>query len=312
MALSTSNVKATAVEAFFEGLAAVPDSWRSIVNFSDNDVAALRIASMTGAPDFSEWAGNTDLDTKSIDSPYSGTTLAATQYGYQVRINRLDVADIPNIVGDTVRKVGMSLASTYASLAYANLELGFTGGASAIPDGKGLFAGDHPTATGTRSNYGSSALDRSAFMAAVKSFRKWVNYQDQPQDLTPSGFYLVVPPELEQTAMEVIQSPYALSAPTSVGAPADTYTPASVQGEINVAGMFGTTIIVSPYLTDANDWFLITKAAGQSPLQFWERLAPRLATTVDEDSLQTKISADFAVATERGPEPTGAFGSEVS
>ena len=76
--------------------------------------------------------------------------------------------------------------------------------------------------------------------------------------------------------------------------------------------MFGTTIIVSPYLTDATDWFLITKAAGQSPLQFWERLAPRLATTVDEDSLQTKISADFAVATERGPEPTGAFGSEVS
>lgn len=305
--LGTTNVKAVAVQSFFEGLASVPDSWRTLVTFRTDDVAALRLAQLTGAPDFSSWDGSADLSKKYITSPNAnGQTVTATQYGYQVRIKRLDVADVPNIVGDTVRKVGMSLASTYAQLAFTQIQ---NGDSDTCPDGKALYATDHPTASSTRSNKGTSALDRAAFLAAVKSFRKWKNYQDQPQDLTPSGFYLVVPPDLETTAMEIIQSPYALSAPTEVGTASNTYTPASVQGEINVAGLYGTTIVVSPYLSDTNNWYLISKAAGQSPIQFWERLAPSLRTTIDEDSLETKISADFAVGTKVGPDPAGIYGA---
>ena len=301
MALTTSNVKRIAVESFFEGLAIVSDDWRTFCDFRTDDVPALRFAAMTGLGNFGTWDGSSDLATQLVDTPgHDGTTLSYTQYGYQVRLSKADVADIPNIVSESSKKVGVSLANTYANLAYTNLEAGMS--SLTTGDGKALFATDHTKASGTRSNKATSALDRSAFLAAIQNYRSWQNYQSQPYDLTMGGFVLVVPPALEETAKQIIRSPYTLTTVTTTGSPS--------QGEANVAGDYGTEVVVSPHLTDANDWFLMSKL--ERTLKVWERFSPSLSTVVDEDDKRIKISVDFALATGVNAQPDGAYGSAVT
>ena len=302
MALTTTNVKQTAVEALFEGLAIVSDNWRAFMDFRTDNVPALRLAAMTGLGNFASWDGASDLSIETIDRPgHDGVTLSYTQYGYQCRISKADAADVPGIVADASRKIGVSLANTYSNLAYTRLNLGF-GGGSTMGSGNQLFSPTQTRASGTRSNHTSSALDRSAFMSAIQAYRDWTNYQSQPYDLTSGGFCLVVPPALEETAKQIVRSPFALTTITTTGAPA--------QGETNVAGDYGTEVIVSPHLTDANNWFLMSKL--ERTVKVWERFAPTVATSIDADDQRIKISVDFALATGVAPQPDGAYGAEVA
>ena len=302
MALTTTNVKRVAVESFFEGLAVVSDNWRSFMDFRTDDVPALRLAAMSGLGNFGVWDGTADLSEENIDRPaHDGVTLSYSQYGYQVRISKADVADVPGIIGEAGKKVGVSLANTYANLAYTRLNLGF-GGGSTVGSGNQLFTPTHTRAAGTRTNHTSSALDRSAFMGAIQAYRDWTNYQSQPYDLTAGGFCLVVPPALEETAKQIVRSPFALTTITTTGAPA--------QGETNIAGDYGTEVVVSPHLTDANNWFLMSKL--ERTIKIWERFSPSIATTVDEDNRMVKISVDFALATGVNAQPDGAYGAEVA
>ena len=292
--MALTNSKQTAVEAFFEGAAMISDDWRKFVNFRTDNVAALKLAAMSGLGDVPTWTGTADLgDTAVSVDDHNQTTLSASQYAYQCRISRIDQADIPNLVADASRKIGMSIASTYASLAYTLL----TSNPAVLS--ADMFATDHPlVGGGTRSNRTDSALDRTAFKAAIQAFRKWTNAQGQIQDLTEAGFYLVVPAELEETAKMIVSSPYNVVS--------------NVQGEANISGTYNTEVIVSGKLSslDANNWYLVRKA--QTPFHFWERLAPAIRITEDPDTLHTKITCDFAVGTGGGPEPDGVYGGLVS
>lgn len=302
MALTTTNVKRTAVEAFFEGMAIVSDNWRSFMDFRTDDVPALRLAAMTGLGNFGTWDGASDLSVNTIDRPgHDGVTLSYSQYGYQCRISKADVADVPGIVSEASKKIGVSLANTYSNLAFAMLNTAMGGGPT-VGSGNQLISSAHTRAVGTRSNHTSSALDRSAFMAAITAYRNWTNYQSQPYDLTAGGFCLVVPPALEEAAKQIVRSPFALTSITTTGAPA--------QGEANIAGDYGTEVIVSPHLTDTNNWFLMSKL--ERTCKVWERFAPSIATSVDEDDKRVKISVDFALATGVNAQPDGAYGAEVT
>ena len=292
--MALTNSKQTAVEAFFEGAAMISDDWRKFVNFRTDNVAKLKLAAFTGLGDVPSWNGTDDLGSTAVGiDDHNQTDLSASQYAYQCRISRMDQADIPNLVADASRKIGMSIASTYSSLAYTLLN---SNPAVLSAD---IFATDHPVVGGgTRSNRTASPLDRSAFTAAIEAMRKFTNAQGQIMDLTDSGFFLVVPAELEEVARQIVMSPYTVTSNT--------------QGEINVAGMYGTEVIVSGKLSslDANNWYLVSKA--QTPFHFWERLAPEIRVTEDPDTLHTKITCDFAVGTGGGPEPDGVFGGIVS
>ena len=292
--MALTNSKQTAVEAFFEGAAMISDDWRKFVNFRTDNVAALKLAAMSGLGDVPTWTGTAALgDTAVSVDDHAQPTLSASQYAYQCRISRIDQADIPNLVADASRKIGMSIASTYASLAYTLLN---SNPAVLSAD---MFATDHPlVGGGTRSNRTDSALARTAFKAAIQAFRKWTNAQGQIQDLTEAGFYLVVPAELEETAKMIVSSPYNVVS--------------NVQGEANISGTYNTEVIGSGKLSslDANNWYLGSKA--QTPFHFWERLAPEIRITEDPDTLHTKITCDFAVGTGGGPEPDGVYGGLVS
>ena len=315
MAITSSNVIQTSVSAYFEGLLQPSDSYTRIFNMRSDDVGSLRLAALTGIPDPGTWDGSADLTTATLDST-GAVTMSYQGYGVQVRIGKLQAKDIPGVVEMASRKLGRSVASKRAALAWAHLETAFTASASAIADGKALCANDHTTVLGgsdTRSNLAAdSALDRSAFLAMIKQARESVNFQNQINDWADAPKCLVVPAELETAALEIVGSPFSMNAPTSVGTPADMYGPASVQGEVNTAGRYNTTVLVSPYLAGASNYFLIADPSIENPLTYWTRSAPDFRVDVDQDNGAVKLSVDWASATQSGPQPDGIIGCNKS
>ena len=297
MAMDFNNLKERVLERMVEGMSMVDDSWSKIFKKYDQDGAGLRVAALTGIGDLPTWDGAAALTTASMDAT------GAKDYTYQARglqvvINKYDARDIPSLVADASRKLGVSVASTYAEQAYTVLNGAFSSGSYATADTKALCAADHATTSTTRSNAGSAALSHASLAAAIQALNEWVNFQDQAYPLAMNGerLFLVVPPALFQTASEVARS---------------EFTSESLQ--INAMRGLNIEVVQNPRLTDANDWFVcVDPMVAGGPLIFWERAPLEVDTVIDQDTKSIKINATFAIATDVHPQPDGIYGSSVA
>ena len=308
--MALTNTKTDATRVFLEGLSKIPDSWRQLVSYRTDDVSSLKLAALTGVQDPGVWTsgdmpvpgGGADPGTVAAgypDAPGSQKTLAYDAYALSLKLNKYDTKDVPQLANYTAQKLGMAVAHKYASLAYTTLIGAHTTNllgiqATAAPTGK-VIAGDHPCADGvtTRSNRLTSELDSDALMVAIALMRNWKNFQGQYMALWDGPIYLVIPPALERLALEATRSPLSGS-----------------DMQVNSAALFNIQIVVSPFLSDLDDWYLIS--GMESPVVYWERSSPMFSIDVDQDSRQTKISCDFAVKCDWGVTPDGIFASSVT
>jgi len=302
VALSTSNVKSIAVERYFEGVANVNPAWRSVFNIITKDAASMRIAAMTGVASPPTWDGVADLTDVAIDAPgaSNGTSLSYQAYATSVAIGKYDIKDLPDIVSMAARKLGMSVESKRAELAWTLVAAINAGTTQITNPGTGnvdFIATTHDTATTTRANLVNTALDRSAFLTAIQAAREWVNYQDQITDWAQMHKFLLVPAELEATAHQIVGS---------------QHTSSNLQ--LNTAGMYNTTVVVAPYLTDATDWAIsVDPASGfAAPLNYWQRSEPEFRVIVDQDNLKVRLQVDFADVAAVAPLPDGYYGATVA
>jgi phage major head subunit gpT-like protein len=126
-------------------------------------------------------------------------------------------------------KLAVAAAYTLAEFVY-----GFLSSNPNIYDGSALFMNGAP-----HSNLGAAALSTSAMQTGITAMREQTNFAGKRLGLRPR--FLVVPPELEFTAMIVTKS---------------AGVPGSNNNDINP--MLGyVTPIVSPQLTNTTQWFLI-------------------------------------------------------
>ena len=294
-AISTSNAKAIAVSSFFEGMIQPDDSWSKIVDFRTDDVAALNISALTGVPTPGSWDGTSDLTGSQVVATGSTgkNSHTYTVYAQACDVNRYDILDVPNILQQFSRKQGLSVASLYAEQVWSTLGGAFATATTA--DGAYLCSAAHLTTGANRSNLGSSALDRSSFLAGIQALREHVNYQGQVYDLAQYKKYLVVPAELEEVALQIVGSSVSSS-----------------EMQINTAGLYNTEVIVAPYLTDANDWFLIVDPSVEAPLTFWQRQAPRYQVIQDQDNLKMRLIFDGAISCAASAQPDGIYGAGVT
>lgn len=87
---------------------------------------------------------------------------------------------------------------------------------------------------------------------------KFKDDRGKPMGIVPDT--LVVPPDLKWTAMELLQSVYATDEVAG-----------KTEGRKNVLkGSLG--LIVSPYLSDSNDWFLLCTKRAIKPIIFQSRI----------------------------------------
>ncbi|WP_052888089.1 Mu-like prophage major head subunit gpT family protein [Thermogemmatispora carboxidivorans] len=177
------------------------------------------------------------LSTVAEDSAYTTLSLTDTAATY-VPMKRGNLVTISRetIINDdlmAIRQIPTKLAVA-AAYTLAEFVYGFLSGNPTIYDGSPLFTAGNP-----HNNLGNAALSTAAMQAGVTAMREQTNFAGKRIGLRPR--YLVVPPELEWTAMIATRS---------------AGIPGSPNNDINP--MMGyVTPIVSPQLSSPTQWFLV-------------------------------------------------------
>jgi phage major head subunit gpT-like protein len=177
------------------------------------------------------------LSTVAEDSAYTTLSLTDTAATY-VPMKRGNLVTISRetIINDdlmAIRQIPTKLAVA-AAYTLAEFVYGFLSGNPTIYDGSPLFTTGNP-----HNNLGNAALSTAAMQTGVTAMREQSNFAGKRIGLRPR--YLVVPPELEWSAMIATRS---------------AGIPGSPNNDINP--MMGyVTPIVSPQLTSPTQWFLV-------------------------------------------------------
>lgn len=175
------------------------------------------------------------LSTVAEDTAYStislqdsAATYVPTKRGNLVTVSRETIVnDDLFAIKQIPTKLAVSAAYTLAEFVYA-----FLSANANIYDGNALFTSGAP-----HSNLGAASLSTAAMQTGVTAMREQTNFAGKRIGLRPR--YLIVPPELEFTAMVVTKS---------------AGVPGSNNNDINP--MLGyVTPIVSPQLSSTTQWF---------------------------------------------------------
>ncbi|MCR4340780.1 MAG: Mu-like prophage major head subunit gpT family protein [Gemmatimonadaceae bacterium] len=132
----------------------------------------------------------------------------------------------------------------------------------------------HPGDTGTTdTNEGTLALNVANVSTTRQLMAALVDLNGDLLNIMPDE--LLVPPELEDTALTIVRS---------------AQDPSSANNAINPqAGRF--TVKVWHYLTDADSWFMMDSARRRQSLHWFERNPLEFAREQDFDTLQAKFRA---------------------
>ena len=135
----------------------------------------------------------------------------------------------------------------------------YDGRSVACYDGKAFFATNHSEGlSGTHSNRGSAALSASALQTAITAMRKFKDDAGKPSHVRPNN--LVVPPDLEWTAREILNSTNYPSTST------DTSAINVLRGSLD--------LVVNDYLTNTNNWYLFDTTRVVKPVLLQMRKTP--------------------------------------
>lgn len=250
-------------EVFFQNFAK-PSFYEKVYTVKESKQEYEEYLHIAGLPNLLEW--NSDGGELPVVAPIQGAKIffMHKDYGYMWSISKrlLRGNQYRDVSAELSRSAGQSALHTIETLATAVLVDGFSvNGFDGVP----LF-GNHPLlGGGTYNNRITSALSQTALQDAITKFRRTVNHRGQPVVIEPR--YLVVPPELEFTALTLVNSTVV---PITGSASTDYTNPLKGVAEV----------VVNPYLLDANDWFLIADKGDQRLVFFW-RERPTIATEQD-------------------------------
>lgn len=137
-------------------------------------------------------------------------------------------------------------------------------------DDKALLANDHPRSDSDSTavdNYLALSLNSENLETAITTMQAFGD--DRGEEISIMPDLLIVPRALRKTALEIVGSPL---------------NPETANNAINVHS--GMNVLVVPWLTDANRWFVVDSALARQHLKWWDRIDTEFAS---EDSFDTLI-----------------------
>jgi hypothetical protein len=172
-------------------------------------------------------------------------------------------------IRDRARSLGNSTGTTLAVHASSIFNNAFSSSYLGA-DSKALIANDHPnrpndTAT-TIDNKGTSALSYSAVVATMQAAKRFDDDRGNPLPVSLDVLY--VPPELEATAYEITKA---------------INKPGTADNDANFLNSQGLKVVVDPYLTDANNWFMFNSALAREHLVWFWRVRPEVELDPSSD-----------------------------
>lgn len=238
---------------FFQAYEAAPGDWERIATVVPSEHDTEKYAWLGAVPKMREFkderapAGLLEHSYSIVNKTWESSiavdraALEDDQYG-QIRLRVQALADEARRHQDEL--VFGLLKDGFASLCY---------------DGQYFFDTDHAEGdSGSQSNKGTSALSATSLQTAITAMSKFKDDKGRIMGVVPDT--LVVPPDLKWTAMELLES---WLAPDTAANKTDNRR--------NVLRN-SLDLIVSPYLTDTNDWFLLCARRVIKPVIFQSRI----------------------------------------
>ena len=268
-------------EAFFNGIGDATKAiqqMEKVVQVDRDDVASLKKAAMQGITTVQAWDGVSDP---------TGGTLASVSSSHQqsvnysmfllnVRLPSHDVMDVPNLVSESARKLGFAVSNSVVGQGWGQVVKAWTHDASG---GVPPIDANHTLADGVTKfdNKETTTLDAAALADALTRLRRFKDLEGETYDAALGEIALVVPPELEKTALELV-------------APAFSGSDLSA----NFFASYNITVVSSPYLTDSNNWALIP--VNSTPIRLWLRESPIVTQYTDPatNTLNLRVQAAMA------------------
>lgn len=129
-------------------------------------------------------------------------------------------------------------------------------------DSKACCATNHIEGeSGTQGNYSTSALNATNLQSAISAMNKFKSDKGKPRHIVPD--LLVVGPDLQWKARELLNSVYY---------PEEGVANSKLANNV-LKGVLG--LLVTPYLTDSNDWFVLNTKSIVKPLILQLRKSPK-------------------------------------
>lgn len=243
---------------FFEAYEASPSDWQRVATVVPSEHDTEKYAWLGSTPKVREFkdervpAGLLSHDYSVRNKTWESSiavdraTLEDDEYG-QIKLR--------------VQELAQEVKRHQDELVFSLIKDGFS---SLCYDGQYFFDTDHAEGdSGTQSNKGTAPLSASALQAAFTTMMKFKDDKGKPLGIVPDT--LVVPPDLKWTATELLESIYA---PEVVSGKTDTRRNV-LSGVVE--------LIVSPYLLDTNDWFLMCTRRIVKPVIFQSRIPVEFA-----------------------------------
>lgn len=184
-----------------------------------------------------------------FDSPVQGNekTVYMTKVGLGIQFTEESIEDdkTGHFRDKFARELGNAAANTCEIKFWDLLNSGFVTTVRTGIDSGALFASHTLVRDGvsTYSNLGSaSQLSMSSLQAGITNYRKLVNEANVHVEMAPD--LLVIPPDLEWKAKELMLSPY---------------NPENANNAVNTLKGEGLSYLVVPYLTSTTAYFLVSK-----------------------------------------------------
>lgn len=177
-------------------------------------------------------------------------------------------------------KIGAKLAKamnhTRNTLASAVFVGGFAGtGIDGVP----LFSASHPldSGYGTSSNTDAADLSASTLTAAIQSMAAQKANKGEP--FMCMGPYRLIVPTTNYISAEVLRQ--------------SALVPGSGNNDVNVQGNLLSGVVVNPYLTDTDSWFLIDTEAVEGLHRLVFSMGAKTRTKLDEDTNSVAFYSSF-------------------
>lgn len=235
-----------------EGFGRVPSAISALYNIQQSTATSEKLVDILGPDLFSEFTGSHNAG--ALDEGFP-VTFTHKEYEKELAIRKA-MFDDGNPVAAYIQasRFGVAAAKTRETHAASVFNNAFATQLSA--DGNALCSADHPAAPGDatndQSNVVTTALSEAAVAAGIEAM---LSFTDKHGNPAPSvADTLVVPVGLRKEALTIAES---------------AQLPGSANNDINTVR--GLRVIVWPYLTDQNNWFLVDSVEASNQLFWFER-----------------------------------------
>lgn len=237
MPLDIKEVSKGFSKVFNEALKGQNEDYKKLVTEIKATTISVDYRWLGDIPNMREWVGERTLSELSSQS----YIIAKKNWETSIKIDRDDILyDNIGIVKPRIQAMAQECVEHYNELVFGLIEQN-----GKCFDGKAFFSTDHQVGSATYKNSLTLALTQENLLAARAEMRGLTNEHGKPLMIRPN--LLVVPPELETTALKILkQSTLA-------------------NGESNITKDL-CELLVCDRLSDAKSWYLFDTTRTLKPL----------------------------------------------